>query len=310
MRLVFAGTPDVAVPSLDALAASGHEVVAVVTRPDAPSGRGRRLAASPVAQRAAELGIEVLKPERPSEAGFKERLCELAPDVCPVVAYGALLPQSVLDIPRLGWVNLHFSLLPRWRGAAPVQRAVMAGDERIGTATFRIVRELDAGDVYRSESIPMPDATAGELLTALSISGAAQLVDTVGAMAAGEAPLPQPADGITYAAKVGVDDARLDFGLPAGTLRNLVMGCSPDPGAWCELDGQRFKILRARVADAPEQSTPEGALGAGELRLVRNRVLVGTGEGTLELLEVQAAGKRRMAAADWARGGHGQAVLR
>ncbi len=305
MRLVFAGTPEVAVPSLDALATSGHDVVAVVTRPDAPAGRGRRLQASPVAARAAELGIEVLKPERPSDEVFKARLRELAPDVCPVVAYGALLPQSVLDIPRLGWVNLHFSLLPRWRGAAPVQRAVMAGDDRIGTATFRIVRELDAGDVYRTESMPMPDATAGELLRALSLSGARQLVETVDAIEAGEQPSPQPTEGITYASKVTVDDARLDFTLGAERLRDLVMGCSPDPGAWCELDGQRFKVYRARLAEAGVD-----ILGPGELQLLRDRVLVGTGDGVLELLEVQAQGKRRMGAADWARGGHGGAVLR
>lgn len=305
MRLVFAGTPEVAVPSLEALATSGHDVVAVVTRPDAPAGRGRRLTASPVAARAQELGIEVLKPERPSDEAFKDRLRELAPDVCPVVAYGALLPQSVLDIPRLGWVNLHFSLLPRWRGAAPVQRAVMAGDDRIGTATFRIVRELDAGDVYRTESMPMPDATAGGSPNALSLSGARQLVETVDAIEAGEQPVPQPDEGITYASKVGVDDARLDFALGAERLRDLVMGCSPDPGAWCELDGQRFKVFRARVAEAQADD-----LGPGELHLLRNRVLVGTGEGVLELLEVQAPGKRRMGAADWARGGHGRAVLR
>ena len=305
MRLVFAGTPEVAVPSLDALAGAGHDVVAVVTRPDAPSGRGRRLTESPVAARAAALGIEVLKPERPSDEAFKSRLRELAPDVCPVVAYGALLPQSVLDIPRLGWVNLHFSLLPRWRGAAPVQRAIMAGDDRIGTSTFRIVRALDAGDVYRTDSIPMPDSTAGELLAALSLSGARQLVETVAAIDAGERPVPQPEEGVTYASKVTVDDARLDFTLDAERLRNLVMGCSPDPGAWCELDGQRFKVFRARLAEAGANG-----LEPGELQLQANRVLVGTGDGQLELLEVQAPGKRRIGAADWARGGHARAVLR
>lgn len=161
MRLVFAGTPEVAVPALDALVASSHDVVAVLTRPDAPAGRGRRLTPSPVAARAEELGIEVLKPAHPRDPEFQARLAELGADACAVVAYGALLPQSALDIPPRGWVNLHFSLLPRWRGAAPVQRAIMAGDDEIGTASFRIVRELDAGDVYLLESRPMPDATAG-----------------------------------------------------------------------------------------------------------------------------------------------------
>ncbi|MBB1484695.1 methionyl-tRNA formyltransferase [Tessaracoccus sp. MC1865] len=296
MRLVFAGTPEVAVPSLDALVASQHEVVAVVTRPDAPAGRGRRLTPSPVAVRAEELGIEVLKPAHPRDADFQARLRELAVDVCPVVAYGALLPQSALDIPAHGWVNLHFSLLPRWRGAAPVQRAIMAGDEEIGTACFQIVRELDAGDVYLMESRPMPDATAGELLAALAESGADQLVRAMDMVAAGERPTPQPAEGLTVAAKITVEESRLDWARPAQELRNLIMGCSPDPGAWCELDGQRFKIYRASVAD-------DHALAPGELDATKRQVFVGTGEGTLELLEVQAPGKRRMPAIDWARSG-------
>ncbi|TRY17340.1 methionyl-tRNA formyltransferase [Tessaracoccus rhinocerotis] len=303
MRLVFAGTPEVALPPLEALLASEHEVVAVVTRPDAPSGRGRKLTPSPVGQRAAELGLEVLKPAKPSDEAFKARLAELAPDLCPVVAYGGLLPQSVLDIPRLGWVNLHFSLLPRWRGAAPVQRAIMAGDEETGTACFRIVKELDAGDVYRMESQPMPDATAGEVLAHLSESGAAQLVETVDAIAAGEEPVAQESEGITLAPKITVEEARLDFGRSAAELRNQVMGCSPDPGAWCELDGERLKIYRAAVVDDAT------ALAPGELLLRKNRVLLGTGDGLLELQEVQAAGKKRMTAADWARGGHSGAVL-
>ncbi|MBB1510017.1 methionyl-tRNA formyltransferase [Tessaracoccus sp. MC1756] len=296
MRLVFAGTPEVAVPSLDALVASQHKVVAVVTRPDAPAGRGRKLTPSPVAVRAEELGIEVLKPAHPREADFQARLRELAVDVCPVVAYGALLPQSALDIPAHGWVNLHFSLLPRWRGAAPVQRAIMAGDEEIGTACFQIVRELDAGDVYLMESRPMPDATAGELLAALAESGADQLVRAIDMVAAGERPTPQPAEGLTVAAKITVEEARLAWARSAQELRNLIMGCSPDPGAWCELDGQRFKIYRASVAD-------DHALAPGELEATKRQVFVGTGEGTLELLEVQAPGKRRMPAIEWARSG-------
>ncbi|MFT3886803.1 MAG: methionyl-tRNA formyltransferase [Arachnia sp.] len=296
MRIVFAGTPEVAVPALDALAASEHDVVAVVTRPDAPAGRGRRLTPSPVAARAAERGIEVLKPDHPRDPEFQARLAEIAPDACAVVAYGALLPQSALDIPRHGWVNLHFSLLPRWRGAAPVQRAIMAGDTEIGTACFRIVRELDAGDVYLAESRPMPDATAGEVLAELAASGAAQLVRAMDLVAAGERPTPQPAEGVTLAAKITADDARLDLAASAEALRNQVMGCSPDPGAWCELDGQRFKVLRARVGG------PEG-LAPGELAATKRALYVGTGTGALELLEVQAPGKRRMPGADWARAG-------
>ena len=296
MRLVFAGTPEAAVPALDALVASSHEVLAVITRPDAPAGRGRRLTPSPVAQRAEELGLEVLKPEHPRDPDFQARLRALEPDLCPVVAYGALLPQSALDIPTNGWINLHFSLLPRWRGAAPVQRAIIAGDEEIGTACFQIVKALDAGDVYRMESMPMPDATAGELLAALAESGAAQLVEAVDAVAAGERPTPQPDEGVTVAPKITVEEARLDFSAAATTLRNLVMGCSPDPGAWCELDGQRFKIYRAAVAEPRD-------LAPGALEATKRQVFVGTGRGTLELLEVQAPGKRRMPAIDWARSG-------
>ena len=297
MKLVFAGTPGIAVPSLEALVGSRHEVAAVVTRPDATAGRGRRLTPSPVAIRAAELGLEVLKPGHPRDPEFRSRLRKLNPDVCAVVAYGALLPTSVLEIPAQGWINLHFSLLPRWRGAAPVQRAVMAGDTEIGTSCFRIVRELDAGDVYRIAARPMPEATAGELLELLAVSGAAQLVETIDAVEAGEIPVPQETVGVTRAAKITVEEARVDFTRPAAEVRNHILGCSPDPGAWCELNGKRLKLYRARLADV--QFTP----APGELHVTKRQVFVGAGDGVLELLEVQAPGKRRMAAIDWARSG-------
>lgn len=296
MRIVFAGTPQVAVASLDALVQSHHDVVAVVTRPDAPAGRGRNLTPSPVAARATELGIEVLKPGHPRDADFRERLAEIAPDACAVVAYGALLPQSVLDIPRHGWINLHFSLLPRWRGAAPVQRAIMAGDPQIGTACFRIVRELDAGDVYLMEAMPTPDATAGEVLTMLARSGARQLVAAMDLVAEGAAPKPQPGDGVTLAPKLTVEEARIEWTRPAGELRRHILGCSPDPGAWSEVEGQRLKVFRAALAAAAPASLPPG-----RLLVTKRQVLVGTGDGVLELLEVQAAGRRRMPAVDWAR---------
>ena len=303
MKIVFAGTPEVALPSLNALHDSRHELLAVVTRPDAPAGRGRRMSQSPVAARAQELGIPVLKPTKPGDEDFVAELHALAPDACPVVAYGALLPQRVLDIPRLGWVNLHFSELPRWRGAAPVQRAIMAGDVTIGTSCFRIVGELDAGDVYRSSSITMPDATAGELLSSLADSGAPQLLAALEAMETGEVPTPQPDEGITIAPKVSVADARIHWGTAATHARNLVMGCSPDPGAWCELDGERFKIFRARVADESEPGEP------GQLRTTKHQVFVATGDGEVQLLEVQPAGKRRMTAIDWARNNAAGKVL-
>jgi len=297
MKLVFAGTPEVAIPSLDALVAAGHDVMAAVTRPDATAGRGRRITPSPVATRAAELGIDVLKPTHPRDPDFQSRLRELNPEVCAVVAYGALLPTSVLDIPGHGWINLHFSLLPRWRGAAPVQRAVMAGDPEIGTSCFRIVRALDAGDVYRTSSRPMPEATAGELLAQLAKTGAQQLVETIEAIEAGDKPVPQDTNGVTLAAKITVQEARVDFTRPAVEVRNHILGCSPEPGAWCELDGKRLKLYRARLAEAPVDLMP------GELHATKRQVFAGAGDGALELTEVQAPGKKRMAAIDWARSG-------
>ncbi|MDF1489966.1 methionyl-tRNA formyltransferase [Tessaracoccus caeni] len=301
MRLVFAGTPEVAVPALEALVASRHEVVGVVTRQDAPAGRGRKLTPSPVAERAAELGIETVKPASPKDPEFQEWLRSKDVDVCPVVAYGALLPTSALEIPRFGWVNLHFSVLPRWRGAAPVQRAIMAGDAVIGTTCFQIVKALDAGDIYRVAERPMPEAPAGAVLALLAREGAQQLVDTVDAIEAGETPVPQPEDGVTYAHKITVDDARLDWTRPAVDLLHHVRGCSPDPGAWCLLDGQRFKVYDAALADGE-------ALAPGQVQVTKRAVLVGTDDGVLELVEVQAPGKKRMRALDWARGAKPEAL--
>jgi methionyl-tRNA formyltransferase len=298
VRIVFGGTPDVAIPSLDALAGSRHELVAVVTRPDAPSGRGKKLTASPVAQRAAELGIEVLKPQRPRDEAFVARLAELAPACCPVVAYGALLPQRVLDIPQHGWVNLHFSLLPAWRGAAPVQHAILAGDKTTGATTFRIVLELDAGPVFGAVTEPIrPDDTAGDLLHRLSVSGARLLVTTLDGIEDGTlTPTPQPeSDGqLSYASKISVDDARIDWKEPADVVDRLIRACFPAPGAWTTFEGERFKINSARISDA--------VLPPGVLDVTKRSVRVGTGTQALALGEVQAQGKKPMAAADWARG--------
>ncbi len=298
MRLVFAGTPEVALPSLDALVASAHEVVAVVTRPDAPQGRGRSLHPSPVAARAAELGIETHKPTKPRDPDFVARLVELAPDCCPVVAYGALVPQHVIDIPAHGWVNLHFSVLPRWRGAAPVQHAVLAGDATSGASTFSLVAALDAGAVYQALSVPIgPTDTSGHLLQRLSHSGAELLVATLDGIAAGTlTPVEQPEDGITLAPKISVEDARLDWSLDAATLDRRIRGCSPAPGAWTTFRGERFKVGSASVdADGP-------TLAAAELEVSKKQLRVGTGSVALVLGEVQAQGKKPMRAADWARG--------
>jgi methionyl-tRNA formyltransferase len=297
MRVVFAGTPEVAVPALDAIAESSHELVGVVTRPDAPAGRGRKLVASPVAQRAEELAVPVLKPEHPKNPDFQAQLRELAPDCCPVVAYGALLPQSALDIPEHGWVNLHFSLLPAWRGAAPVQHAIWAGDEITGATTFRIVKELDAGPTFGvvTETV-RPTDTAGDLLTRLAHSGAGLLVATLDGIEDGSLEArEQPADGVSYAPKILVDDARIDWTHPAVGVDRQVRACTPAPGAWSTFEGERIKI-------GPVLHTDRTALDPGVLEVTKNAVFVGTATTPLQLGEVKAFGKKQMPAADWARG--------
>ncbi|MGA4973395.1 methionyl-tRNA formyltransferase [Streptomyces pseudogriseolus] len=299
MKLVFAGTPEVAVPALDALLASGrHEVAAVVTRPDAPAGRGRRMVASPVAERAEEAGIEVLKPVRPKDPDFLERLKEIAPDCCPVVAYGALLPRVALDIPAHGWVNLHFSLLPAWRGAAPVQHAIMAGDEITGASTFLIEEGLDSGPVYGTVTEEIrPTDTSGDLLTRLAFAGSGLLAATMDGIEDGTLKaVPQPAEGVSLAPKVNVEDARVDWSAPALRVDRVVRGCTPAPGAWTIFRGERLKIVQARPVPERTDLTP-GLLSAG-----KNDVHVGTGSYAVELLWVQPQGKKPMRAADWARG--------
>ena len=298
MRVVFAGTPEVALPSIDAIAASDHELVGVVTRPDAPAGRGRRLLPSPVAERAAALGVPVLKPERPRDPDFQDALKALAPDCCPVVAYGALLPQPALDIPTHGWVNLHFSALPAWRGAAPVQHAIWAGDEVTGATTFRIVKELDAGPAYgvMTERI-RPTDTAGDLLARLAEGGAGLLVATLDGIADGSlVARPQQEDGVSYAPKILVEDAHVDWTEPAVAVDRRIRACTPGPGAWSTHDGERIKIGPVTVATDHEPLAP------GQVEVTKNAVHVGTVTAPVLLGEVKAFGKRQMAAADWARG--------
>lgn len=306
MRLVFAGTPSVALPSLEALMGSRHELVAVVTRPDAARGRSKRLVPSEVGQWAADHGIPVLKPTHPRDDDFVAALTELAPDACPVVAYGALVPQRVLDIPRHGWINLHFSLLPRWRGAAPVQRAIMAGDEVTGATTFRLVRELDAGPIFGTTELALAGTeTAGDVLGSLAESGAQLLVTTIDALDTTEPVAQTDPDAVTLAPKITVEEAHLDWALDATTLDRLIRGCSPEPMAWTTLRqaqgaGERFKVALARPTD-------EVGLAPGEVRAEKRRVLVGTGTTALELVRVQPQGKKEMAGADWGRGLHGEA---
>lgn len=301
MRLVFAGTPEPALPSLRALASSRHEIVAVLSRPDAPVGRGQTMTASPVSAWARAAGIEVLTPRRASEPDFADALRKLAPDCCPVVAYGSLIRPAVLAIPVHGWVNLHFSLLPAWRGAAPVQHAVIAGDDVTGASAFELEAGLDTGPVYGTvtETIA-PGDTAGALLTRLADSGADLLVATLDAIEDGTAkPVPQPADGISLAPKLSVDDAHVDWTTPAFAIDRRIRGCSPDPGAWTTLAGRRLGLGPVAVADSAP-GVP--SLGPGAVHVGRREVLVGTGSTPVRLGSVRPAGRNEMRAADWARG--------
>jgi methionyl-tRNA formyltransferase len=298
VRLLFAGTPEVAVPSLEAIAASRHELVAVLTRPDAPAGRGRHLVRSPVGAWADERGIPVLTPARLREQSFMDTLVGLAPDCAPVVAYGALVPAPALAVPRHGWVNLHFSLLPAWRGAAPVQHAVLHGDEMTGASVFELEEGLDTGPVYATlvERVG-PRDTAGDLLARLAAAGAGLLVAVLDAIEAGTArAAPQPPDGVSMAPKITVADAEVRWADPAFAVDRRVRACTPAPGAWTMFRGERVKLGPVTpVAGGPR-------LAPGELSVERDRVLAGTGTDPVAVGEVRAAGKRPMPAVDWARG--------
>ncbi|MGQ0717338.1 MAG: methionyl-tRNA formyltransferase [Pseudonocardiales bacterium] len=298
MRLVFAGTPEAAVPALQALLDSDrHEVAAVLTRPDAPAGRGRRPTRSPVGALADKAGLLVLTPRRLTDPEFSARLRELAPDCCPVVGYGALVPRVALDIPRRGWVNLHFSLLPAWRGAAPVQAAIRHGDEITGASTFALEEGLDTGPVYGTVTeVIRPEDTAGELLSRLADAGAELLVATLDGIADGTLrPAPQPSDGVSHAPKLTAEDAHVDFSAPAFAVHRQVRAVTPAPGAWISFRDQRVGLGPVQLADL-------NGLGPGELLAGKREVLVGTATSAVRLGEVTAPGKRAMPAPDWARG--------
>lgn len=302
MRLVFAGTPEPALPSLQRLIDSPrHDVVGVLTRPDAVSGRGRKVTRSPVALLADEYGIPVLQPGRPSEPEAMHALKELHPDCCPVVAYGALLPRPVLDIPPLGWINLHFSLLPAWRGAAPVQAAIAAGDEMSGASTFLLEEGLDTGPVFGvvTERI-RPTDTSGDLLGRLADAGAVLLESTLDGVAdSALTPRPQPGDGVSHAPKVTVDSARIDFGRPAHLVDRQIRSVTPAPGAWTEIGDVRVKL---GPVSAPDDGVEFEDLAPGVVDVRKKAVLVGTGTTPVVLGWVQPHGKKQMAATDWARG--------
>jgi len=297
MRLVFAGTPEAAVPSLRVLAASVHEVVLVVTRPDAPLGRKRVLTPSPVAQASAELGLPVLRTARLDAAATAE-ITATEPELGVIVAYGGLVREPLLSAPAHGWINLHFSLLPRWRGAAPVQHALIAGDDETGASVFRLVPELDAGDVYGERRQPVrAEATAGDVLGALAQDGAELLHEVVDAIAAGEARATPQSGEPTYAPKLTIADGALDFTLPAAAVLARLRGVTPEPGAFTTVGGARVKILAAHEA-ADADAGPE----AGRIALAGRDVLIGTATHPVVLDRVQPAGRGPMAAADWWRG--------
>ena len=299
MRIVFAGTPEPALPSLRRLIDSPrHDVIAVLTRPDAAKGRHGKPSPSPVAQLALEHGIDVLRPSRPNSDEFIAELAELAPDACAVVAYGALLSERLLAVPTNGWINLHFSLLPAWRGAAPVQAAIAAGDAVTGATTFQIELALDSGPVYGvvTETV-RPADTAGDLLERLSISGAALLETTLDGIAdASLTAVPQPADGVTIAPKVTVEDARVRWDLPAHVVDRRIRSVTPNPGAWTMVGDLRVKLGPVTIEDTANSLAP------GAIRVERKGVHVGTGSHPVLLGQIQAPGKKPMNAADWARG--------
>ncbi len=297
MRIVFAGTPAAAVPSLRALLASRHDVVAVVTRPDAPAGRGRRTVPSPVAALAGDAGLELLTPATTRDPAFVARLREIAPDAAAVVAYGAILRQDVLDVPEHGWVNLHFSLLPAWRGAAPVQAAIRAGDAMTGASTFRLEAGLDTGPVYAVVTDTVaPRDTAGSLLDRLAVSGAQLLVTTLDGIEDGSlVPVAQPVDGVSSAPKITVADAQVHWDRPTVAVDRLIRSVTPAPGAWTTSPWGRLGL-------GPVEPTDEAGLRPGELAAGRREVLVGTAGAAVRLSTVQPVGKRPLPAADWARG--------
>ncbi|WIE74295.1 methionyl-tRNA formyltransferase [Curtobacterium sp. MCSS17_007] len=301
MRLVVAGSPAAAVPTLRRLAASDHEIAAVLTRPPTPQGRKRVLTPTPVAQAAQELGLPVIEATRVDDA-VTARLVELRADLGVIVAYGALLRRPALDAPRLGWVNLHFSDLPAYRGAAPVQRAVMAGDTRTAATVFQLVEALDAGPVYASDPFTIdPDATSGDVLAAMAETGADTVLRVVDALADGSAVAVEQSGPVTLAPKPTADDAHVAFHESALAVHAHIRGVTPEPGAFAHLGETRVKLLRsALLPGGTPSSVPH--LAPGALALVDGRLLVGTADEPLELVEVQPAGKKPMAAAAWARG--------
>ena len=315
LPILFAGTPEVAVPSLRELAKDSEhfDVRAVLTRPDAPTGRGRKLVPSPVKQAALELGLPVLESDPKDEDVFLGQLAATGAKAAAVVAYGKILRQNVLDALPLGWYNLHFSLLPQWRGAAPVQRAIWAGDDITGATVFRITRGMDCGPILAQFTTKIePHENSGDLLSRLAIDGAPLLAASLRGMETGEiVPVEQDQTPQEVAQKITVEDAHIDFHAPDFAVDRQIRACTPNPGAWCELHADdennaepiTLHVLRAVPADANDPHGEElMKLDPGKLLAGKKQVWVGTLSGALELLEVKAQGKKAMKAADWARG--------
>ncbi len=310
LKVLFAGTPDVAVPSLRKLAEDTEhfEVVAVLTRPDAPTGRGRKLVANPVKQAAIELGLPVIESD-PNEETFVSELAATGAQTAAVVAYGNILKQEVLDALPMGWYNLHFSLLPQWRGAAPVQRSIWTGDTLTGATVFRIVRAMDAGPILAQSTVEIgAHETAGELLGRLAEDGSHLLAASLQAMADDQIiPVEQPAGSYEVARKITVEDAHIRFDVPVFAADRQIRACTPNPGAWCELHASgdteptTLHVLRAQPADKENPNAPT-SLEPGRIIAGKKNVWIGTSTQPLELLEVKAQGKKAMRAADWARG--------
>ncbi len=305
VRLVFAGTPEPALPALRRLLDSPrHEVIAVLTRPDAASGRRGKPEPSPVAREALDRGIPVLRPARPNSPEFVAELAQLAPDCCAVVAYGALLRDELLAVPPHGWINLHFSLLPAWRGAAPVQAAIAAGDTITGATTFRIEPALDSGPIYGvvTEAI-RPTDTAGELLARLAVSGAELLSATLDGIADSTlTPRPQPPEGVSIAPKITVEQARVRWDLPAPVVERRIRAVTPNPGAWTVIGDLRIKLGPVRLGAASDLPAPPEPLPPGAIHVDRKSVWVGTASDPVRLDQIQPPGKKFMNAVDWARG--------
>lgn len=300
MRILFWGTPDFATPPLAALLGEGFDVVGVVTQPDRPQGRSRStLVASPVKRLAASEGLPVLQPERPRGEAFEAELRALAPDLSVVVAYGHILPPSVVDLPRHGTINIHASLLPRWRGAAPIQAALLAGDAETGVSIMRMVAKMDAGPVIVQSRVPIPaDETYGELQLHLSEIGALALIESLALLELGSAvELPQDESLVTFANKIGRDDARLDWTRPAIEVARHIRAFDPRPGAFATLGDAEVKLFGAHADGAPVAGAPGTVLA-----LTARGMTIACGDGAVRIADVQQSGKRRMSAAEWARG--------